>query len=370
MPPVRTHDRGNFDLIRLAAAGAVVVSHAFLLSRPLSAGGRPTGLDPLEAIDGARFSLGSLAVDVFFVLSGYLVAQSWLADRRPAAYLARRGLRIMPALAVTVLLSAAVVGPLLSTLPIGEYATAPATRGYLGNVLLFHNQATLPGVFQGNTWHPDVNGSLWTLRYEASWYLVIPLVCAAGAGMARRLAPALLAAALTAVAVMPLGTGRPLPLELDLSLVLVLGCFALAGMVLYLFRDAVPMRGWLALLLLALWVATWRTPLLNVTAVLAFGYSAVYAATRKPPLGGRLQPAADISYGVYLYGFLAEQIADWALGSHATPLFVLLLGGALAVGVAMLSWAWVEAPALRLKSRLLSRARAAVNPQRSVSTAA
>jgi peptidoglycan/LPS O-acetylase OafA/YrhL len=126
-------------------------------------------------------------------------------------------------------------------------------------------------------------------------------------------------------------------------------------MVLCVHRDAVPMRWWICVGLLALWVATWRTPLLNVTAVLAFGYTAIYLATRR----SLLRLPGDVSYGVYLYGFVCEQVAVAALGAHASPLTVLLLAAPLTVACALLSWRWVEAPALALKSRLRRRAVAA-----------
>jgi peptidoglycan/LPS O-acetylase OafA/YrhL len=353
---MRRPDRGNFDLIRLVAAGAVLFSHAFFLTGAITAAGGSTGRDPLEMVDGARSSLGSLAVDVFFVLSGYLVAQSWLADRRPAAYLARRALRIGPGLVATVLVTVLLVGPLLTSLPLGTYASAAATRSYLGNALLYHAQTTLPGVFQANVWHPDVNGSLWTLRYEFTWYLALPLLAATGVGMARRTVPVLLAIALTAVAMLPVGAAHSLPFELELGTILVLGSFALVGMGLYVYRDVVPMRGWIAALLMVIWVASWRTPLLNVSAVLAFGYSSIYLATRPAALRGRLVPRWDLSYGVYLYGFLAEQIAVAVLGRHASPATVLGLAVPLTAGSAMLSWKLVEAPGLRLKRHLRRRA--------------
>jgi peptidoglycan/LPS O-acetylase OafA/YrhL len=183
----------------------VLFSHAFLLTRPMTASGASTGRDPLEVLDGGRFSLGSLAVDVFFVLSGYLVAQSWLSDRRPGPYLARRALRIGPGLVATVVVTALVAGPL------------------------------------------------------------------------------------------------------------------------FVHRDVVPMRWWITAALMLLWIATWHTALLNVTAVLGFSYTAVHLATRPPFARGRLTPRADISYGVYLYGFLAEQIAVAALGARANPWTGLLL---------------------------------------------
>jgi len=345
-------DRGNFDLIRLVAASTVLFSHAFLLTHPRTPEGASTGLDPLEMIDGGRFSLGSLAVGVFFVVSGYLVAQSWISDPRPLSYLARRVLRIGPGLVSTVVVTVLLVGPLATSLTLGHYAAAPATRGYLVNALLYPDQPALPGIFQHNIWHSDVNGSLWTLRYEFTWYLVIPLIAWAGVRMARRVVPVLLAVALAALATLSRGASDPLPFNLDLALILVLGSYALVGMALYVYRDVIPMRGWIAALLTVLWVATWRTPLLNVTASVAFGYTAIFLATRSSLGNGRFVPRADISYGVYLYGFLVEQVAVALLGSRANPATVLGLAAPVTAGCALLSWRLIESPALRLKARL------------------
>src|ERR1700754_1708381 len=96
----------SFDLMRLIAALLVVVSHTF----PLSGA-------PALRIMGVE-DLGALGVSIFFVISGYLVSASYLRD--PKTYLAKRLLRIEPALiaslVVTVLLLA-----LVTTAPAAEY---------------------------------------------------------------------------------------------------------------------------------------------------------------------------------------------------------------------------------------------------------
>ena len=67
---VRAQGRdNNFNLVRFCAAFLVLVSHSW----PLTA----TPAEPLERLAG--FSLGHLGVDVFFVVSGFLVTGSLLA---------------------------------------------------------------------------------------------------------------------------------------------------------------------------------------------------------------------------------------------------------------------------------------------------
>ena len=61
----------NFNLIRMAAALAVLVSHAFALAIGKSAA------EPFQALLG--MTMGSIAVDVFFLTSGFLVTASLLS---------------------------------------------------------------------------------------------------------------------------------------------------------------------------------------------------------------------------------------------------------------------------------------------------
>lgn len=61
-------DRNNFNLLRLVAASAVVVSHAVLL--------HPRHKNYQILSDVNFYHLGDHAVNVFFVLSGLTVAAS------------------------------------------------------------------------------------------------------------------------------------------------------------------------------------------------------------------------------------------------------------------------------------------------------
>ncbi|MGJ7519669.1 acyltransferase family protein [Variovorax sp. LT1P1] len=82
--------QNNFDGLRLIASLMVLVSHQFVLS------GRS---EPLAI---GRFTYGTLGVLVFFSLSGYLIAGSWLRDPHLFSFTKKRLLRIWPALAVCV----------------------------------------------------------------------------------------------------------------------------------------------------------------------------------------------------------------------------------------------------------------------------
>ncbi|MET0444974.1 MAG: acyltransferase family protein, partial [Pseudorhodoplanes sp.] len=79
------HDNG-FDTLRLFAALLVIFGHAFRLT-----GEQGTAY--------AYSDLATIGVKIFFVISGYLVAASWLRDPNPGRFLQRRFLRVVPGLA-------------------------------------------------------------------------------------------------------------------------------------------------------------------------------------------------------------------------------------------------------------------------------
>ena len=116
--------RNNFNLMRLVAAWLVIYGHAHAIT------GIP-GNDGIASVTGFR-AAGAVAVDMFFVLSGFLIAAS-LARNSVRGYLASRALRILPALLACVALTTFVVGPLLTTDP--GYNLALLLRGSLNNAV-------------------------------------------------------------------------------------------------------------------------------------------------------------------------------------------------------------------------------------------
>src|SRR5262245_27071907 len=153
------HDNA-FDALRLFAALLVIFGHAFRLTGEAG-----------PSFAGA--GVATTGVKIFFVISGYLVAQSFLRDSDPRRFLQRQLLRIVPGLAALVLLTAFVLGPVLTTLPASAYFTDPRSWSYLAN-LAFYPADTLPGLYETNIAPGEVNGSLWSLPPELSMYLLLP----------------------------------------------------------------------------------------------------------------------------------------------------------------------------------------------------
>src|SRR5262249_31135441 len=141
--------QNNFDTLRLIAAFLVVYGHSYPLT------GNP---QPSFAGNG----VATIGVKIFFVISGYLVALSLLRDGNLVRFLIRRSLRILPVLGFVVLLTVAVLGPILTGTTLVGYFKSPLIALYLANIALYINYF-LPGMFEHNIYPHAVNGSLWSL---------------------------------------------------------------------------------------------------------------------------------------------------------------------------------------------------------------
>ena len=123
---------------------------------------------------GGKTDTGLIAVYVFFILSGYLIAGSF--ERNSVrAYFKKRSARIFPGLIASVLVCSLLLGPIFTTLPLNEYFTRVEFFKFLGNALLLPVDYVLPGVFEN---HPTdkTNVSLWTLKYEFACYIITPIL--------------------------------------------------------------------------------------------------------------------------------------------------------------------------------------------------
>ena len=166
-------DRNSFGVVRLVMAVAVLVSHSYFF-----AAGTSTA-EPLHDITG--HSLGEHSVQVFFFLSGILVMQSFIKSGSLIDFATARALRIFPGLSVCVLLTALVIGPIVSNADAWTYFTSSALPGYIvKTLLLITGSAPLPGMFTDVPAAGLVNMSLWTLKYEVMCYAGLGLVCATG----------------------------------------------------------------------------------------------------------------------------------------------------------------------------------------------
>jgi peptidoglycan/LPS O-acetylase OafA/YrhL len=328
----KAHTTG-FDYLRVGLALAVLCIHVINISNH----------DLWTWLWRSWFAPFYLAVlPAFFVLSGFLVAGSLFRNSIPQ-FLSLRALRIFPALAVEITLSAVVLGLLVTRLPTGAYLASPQFHAYFLNII-GDIHFTLPGVYSGR----PINLQLWTIPFELECYIALVILALLGfVGRPRILAGLLAIGVLMATAIAVHGgwyhkgwnvPGRMLVLSF------------LCGVIAYLFKRSLPYNRWL---FLACAVATYvflSVPDLTFLAAAPLAYMTIYLGLTRPP---RI-PFGDLSYGVYLFHFpiarsmfelTGRTMAWWAL----LPLTVVLTAG-----FAALSWNLIEKPILEQKTRVLT----------------
>ncbi len=329
---IERKEANAFNLLRLIAASAVIFGHSFVLSRD----GRDW-VDPVKVLT-ANYLSGTIAVAVFFVISGIFIAQSFDRDPSLLRFSLRRIARIWPGLIVCLLFSA-MLGAVFSSVDWGTlWGQRAVFWRYVVNGARLQFDWYLPGAFPDRP-NSSINGSLWSLTLEVRMYVI--LACLGVIGLAFR-REAILPLMLFFVA---LGFATPEFVVAITPLVrhaFVPCIYFLVGMVIYAYREGVRVS-WrqigFALAIVVVSEGLLKEVALHaaiIASVVRFGMS---------PEAAKLQLPADYSYGVYLYGFPVQQVvATWMPG--ANPYVMTLLAIPTAFVLAVASWQLVEKPGI------------------------
>jgi peptidoglycan/LPS O-acetylase OafA/YrhL len=326
-PGVWDRRENNFDFMRLALAVLVIYSHAFALGLGSEAS------EPFVRWTGGQVSGGAIAVNSFFVMSGFLIAASAQRSKGVGGFLKKRVLRIYPAFVVAGLLTLLVVLPLSGgamaetswLARVGDFAwmTARLTE--------FHYL----GVFAANPFPGVLNGSTWSIPYEFWCYIGVAVLLVTGLLRRRGVVLGLFGLAwVVSVAFRAEGWilgGKQLGLIFGPPQIWArMWPLYLAGMVFYLYRERIALKGWMAGVAAVVMVGASFSPLGWTLAFPLAGTYLLFWFAFAP--GIRLRGFArygDFSYGAYLYAFPIEQmvvhgfggtVAPWVVFGYATPL--------------------------------------------------
>ncbi len=335
----------NINLLRFIAASAVIYYHMDILL------GNPGYMIMGEG-------LGGIAVNVFFVLSGYLIASSWVHSNSFPSYLIRRAARIFPGLIIVVLVTVFVIGPIFTTLSMGDYFSDSGTWAYLKNILL-SAVSRLPGVFEQLPYPSVVNGSLWTLRYEFAMYLLVPVVYTVlrRCGSARKAVVVGLLVFLSLGYCLTSGFGLAAPGTcvngFRLAAYFFVGC-AVYEFGLFKYFDV--QYSVLALLFMLIFAREdgGLCPLLMLvaTTVFVFGF-----ALAPQPRFSKCFSKNDFSYGMYIWACPIQQILVQLGGgsSQDSTLIYTLVAFVITLVLSVGSWFLVEKPCMDWGKRLSKR---------------
>jgi len=316
----------NFTIIRLILAMMVIYSHSYAV----------TG-HPEPTMLGRSF--GNLAVHGFFVLSGFLITESYLRSGDLQSFAIKRFFRIIPAL-----------------VPAHFFAA------FLFNYFAGYASNPYPGL---------KNGPLWTLPWEGLMYTSIGIFGVLQI-LDRKIITSCLALGMLLVFT-KIGTRNDsVEIIAPLMLLFVTGSFIrLSQDYLNLRKFGIASAVVLALLFMPVlsdhaWKILHRLPwawgpsldfyqFRFFPYILAFSFFMIFLARH---FFYSIKIDVDLSYGVYIFGWPIQQSAVAIIKSHGFSLHPLLLFAIsvfLTTVIAAASWFFVERPMIQLGHRLVSK---------------
>jgi len=329
--------------MRLVAALLVLLTHSFALVVGTA------DAEPLRSSLGMTF--GNIAVDVFFITSGFLVTNSLMTRKDLVEFVIARALRIGPALLMMLVLVALAAGPLLSALSAREYFFNAGVYHFIAkNLLLIKGiDYELPGVFEGNPFGNVVNGSLWTMPYEIDMYGLLAIGWLVTRPFNRRhtdvltfLIPA------ASAAFMILHVARHfMGVTEDNATHLLLMFFTGSSLCLLKSRVVLSARAAIVVGILLLASAVQKNAFF-ICYIASIAYLVLYLAYVPTGVLREFNRLGDYSFGVYIYAFPIQQALVHLYPRITVPeMIVCSLIATLAVAVT--SWHVLERRALSLK---------------------
>jgi peptidoglycan/LPS O-acetylase OafA/YrhL len=346
--PGRTGERSNnFDFLRFALAALVIFSHSFDLLH-----GRES--NPSLIATRGQTELGSVAVDGFFVLSGFLITMSFVNSGSVWDYMRRRALRIYPGYLVAALASLLFFAPFAMGFS-RDYWHWVEPGTFLVR-LPFLRTLAVPDTFHQNHW-PYVNAPVWTIQHEFVCYILVAALGLLGALRKRAVVLALFVPVyLFQVLQFPLRlwiyNWQELPLGGAPDYYPRFWTYFLIGALAFLYRERIRLDIRVALGGAACLVAAGVSGHgLDAVMPFALAYILLSLAFAERLRLQHWARRGDFSYGLYLYGWPVQQslimlckpwITTWLLFAMAVPC---------SLAFAVCSWYAVERPFLRLKSK-------------------
>ena len=146
----------NFDILRLILAVLVFFAHWNTLTS--------------QDISNQLFHLSGYAVHMFFIVSGFLIFWSFDANQNKKHFYIKRFFRIFPLYAFLIILQT------LFFIGFSDGSTFEVIKYFIANIFFLNFLAPSVGSTLSSLEVNAINGSLWTLKNEVVFYLIVPLL--------------------------------------------------------------------------------------------------------------------------------------------------------------------------------------------------
>lgn len=338
--------QNSFTALRWIFAIFVVYTHSFALTGK-------GGSDPLGNLLGRPLS--EWGVIGFFIISGFLNSASMhrgAVGNGPASFLLRRAFRILPLLWLTMLIAVILE---LSIFGVSKAGLVAGFRFWTGNSFLYQPVFQLGQLFASNP-ITAFCGSIWTLPYEAAFYILIAI-----SGLGRQRGPAWLPHAALAALMCAMFMALPPSVVwfggIQGYYTGVFGFAFLCGIALMNFKELLQTNA----MLVAAFLMMTSSAIFTITTfpggqmlqIVGFGVLVLRIGQANLGAISRWAERWDASYGIYLLSFPIQQ-ALIAHGVHK-PYKLFLISTLIASVAGIISWNYLEKPMAAMGKRLSRR---------------
>lgn len=146
----------NFDILRLILAILVFLAHWNILTS--------------QRLTNTFFQLSGFAVDMFFIVSGFLIFWSFDSDQNKKYFYIKRFFRIFPLYAFLILLQS------IFFIGFSDGNFWDIAKYFVANIFFLNFLAPSVGTTLSSLEVDAINGSLWTLKNEVVFYVFVPLI--------------------------------------------------------------------------------------------------------------------------------------------------------------------------------------------------
>lgn len=331
----------NFDFLRLLLASLVIVAHSYPLTK---------NKEILMILTDNQEDFGGFAVNGFFALSGYFIFLSLQRSKTISNYFWKRILRLYPALFGLMIFTLV----LIPILYVGNDLSSTIKNYWhyaLNGLSLYRVKYFIAGIFENNPYKGAINGSLWTLSYEFTMYLLLIFLFFI---RKNKISLALLFIGFF-ISYWFFQTENTfarqsfLKINLDTKQLYRLSTYFLAGSIITFFDlkkiNTLPVRIGLFLLIVLSFILNIYSVVAPFTVPLLLILVGILNTTPINDLGDRF---GDISYGVYIYGFLVQQI--FMNYFNLNPLALMVCSLMVTYFLAYFSWHLIEKKMLKFKN--------------------
>lgn len=337
--------KNNFDFLRLLFATFVIITHSYTL----------LGLqecDWLCFLSQNQATFSSIGVKGFFIISGYLIYQSLERSKTLQNYFWKRFLRLYPAL-IFMLIIVMLFIPFFYTYDLPIYSNNAYWEYFTNNLKIYTHQFKIMGVFERNPYPNSINGSLWTIQYELTMYLLLAFLF-----IFKRSDKTLKLLISLSVVILLIGN---LFYKEEISIygyiisaghLLDLGYFFMSGAFIYVFEVKLkPYFKYLFYLSILLVILSVSYTFYDKAIFFTLPLIVIYIGSSSTRYLNQIhKKIGDLSYGIYIYGFPIQQALIYFFNPN---LYVLMSSSIIIAAIfGFFSWHLIEKKCLKFKSKI------------------